>query len=143
MGDGKARQFTFTMDAKSVITFPSGDMKLPGPGFYEVTGLAWSGHGRIARVDVSSDGGKSWNIAALQDPIQPVCTTRFRFPWFWDGKPAILQSRCVDETGYLQPTLKQLVDLRGLAGPFGSVYHLNSIQSWAIAEDGGVSNVHA
>jgi sulfane dehydrogenase subunit SoxC len=143
MGDGKARQFTFTMDAKSVITFPSGDMKLPGPGFYEVTGLAWSGHGRIARVDVSSDGGKSWNIAALQDPIQPICATRFRFPWFWDGKPAILQSRCVDETGYLQPTLKQLVDLRGLAGPFGSVYHLNSIQSWAIAEDGGVSNVHA
>jgi len=142
MGDGRARQFTFVMDAKSVITFPSGDMKLPGPGFYEVTGLAWSGNGRIARVDVSSDGGKTWNLASLQDPIQPICGTRFRFPWLWDGKPAILQSRCVDETGYVQPTLKQLVDIRGLQGPFGSIYHMNAIQSWAVAADGGVSNVH-
>ncbi len=143
MGDGTARKFTFVMDAKSVITFPSGDMRLPGPGFYEVTGLAWSGHGKISRVDVSSDGGKSWNIAALQDPVQSICTARFRFPWFWDGKPAILQSRCTDETGYLQPTLKQLVDIRGANGPFGSIYHYNAIQSWAVAEDGSVSNVHA
>jgi sulfane dehydrogenase subunit SoxC len=143
MADGKARQFTFTMDAKSVITFPSGEMKLPGPGFYEVTGLAWSGRGKVARVDVSADGGKSWGVAALQDPPQPICTTRFRFPWFWDGKPAVLQSRCTDESGYLQPTLKQLVDLRGLNGLFGSIYHLNAIQSWAVAEDGSISNVHA
>lgn len=143
LGNGKARQFTFTMDAKSVITFPSGEMKLPGPGFYEVTGLAWSGRGRIERVEVSADGGRNWSLAALQGPIQPIATTRFRFPWLWDGAPAILQSRCVDETGYLQPTLKQLVDIRGLAGPLGSVYHLNAIQSWAVAADGSISNVHA
>jgi sulfane dehydrogenase subunit SoxC len=143
LGDGKARQFTFTMEAKSVITFPSGEMKLPGSGFYEVTGLAWSGRGRVARVEVSADGGRSWQLASLQEPILPLCTTRFRFPWFWDGRPAVLQSRCTDETGYVQPTLKQLVDIRGLNGPSGSVYHLNAIQSWAVAADGSVSNVHA
>ena len=103
--DGKARQFSFVMEAKSVITFPSGDMKLPGPGFYEVTGLAWSGRGRVQRVEVSTDGGKSWYLAALQEPILPICHTRFRFPWRWDGEPAVLQSRCQDETGYVQPTL--------------------------------------
>ncbi|HZB91949.1 MAG TPA: sulfite dehydrogenase [Stellaceae bacterium] len=143
LGNGKARQFTFTMEAKSVITFPSGEMKLPGPGFYEVTGLAWSGRGRVARVEVSSDGGRNWSLAGLQEPILPIAVTRFRFPWFWDGKEAVLQSRVTDETGYIQPTLKQLVDIRGLAGPFGSTYHLNAIQSWAVAPDGSVSNVHA
>jgi sulfane dehydrogenase subunit SoxC len=143
LADGKARQFSFTMESKSVITFPSGEMKLPGPGFYEVTGLAWSGRGRVARVEVSADGGKNWNLAALQDPVLPICTTRFRFPWFWNGQPALLQSRATDETGYIQPSLKQLADIRGLAGPFGSVYHLNAIQSWAVAGDGSVTNVHA
>ncbi len=141
---GKARQFSFTMEAKSVITFPSGEMRLPGPGFYEISGLAWSGRGRVKRVDVSKDGGKTWQLAALQDPVMPVCHTRFRFPWRWDGQPAILQSRCQDETGYTQPTIKQLVDARGLDGhaKFGSIYHLNGIQSWAVAADGGVTNVH-
>ncbi len=143
MGDGRARQFTFVMDAKSVITFPSGEMKLPGPGFYEITGLAWSGNGKVQRVEVSTDGGASWGLAGLQDPILPVSTTRFRFPWMWDGTPTVLQSRCTDETGYQQPTLKQLVDLRGLNGPFGSIYHLNAIQSWGVAADGSISNVHA
>jgi sulfane dehydrogenase subunit SoxC len=143
LGNGKARQFTFTMEAKSVITFPSGDMKLPAPGFYEITGLAWSGRGRIARLEVSVDAGRNWSLAALQEPILPICTTRFRFPWLWNGEPAVLQSRATDETGYIQPTLKQLVDIRGLAGPFGSVYHLNAIQSWAVAADGSVTNVHA
>src|SRR5499427_6071107 len=143
LGNGKARQFSFTMEAKSVITFPSGEMKLPGPGFYEITGLAWSGRGRIARLEVSVDGGKNWNLAALQDPVLPICTTRFRFPWFWNGQPSVLQSRATDETGYVQPTLQQLVEIRGLAGPFGSVYHLNAIQSWSVAADGSVSNVHA
>ncbi|MDH3638446.1 MAG: sulfite dehydrogenase [Gammaproteobacteria bacterium] len=140
---GKARQFSFTMEAKSVITFPSGEMKLPGAGFYEVTGLAWSGRGRVKRVEVSADGGKNWHLASLQDPILPVCHTRFRFPWFWDGQPAVLQSRCQDETGYIQPTIKQLVDVRGLGGgKYGSIYHLNGIQSWNVAADGSVSNVH-
>ena len=143
LSSGKARQFSFTMEAKSVITFPSGEMKLPGAGFYEVTGLAWSGRGRIKRVEVSTDGGTSWHVAELQDPVLPICHTRFRFPWSWDGKPAILQSRAQDETGYVQPTIGQLVDVRGLGGgKYGSIYHLNGIQSWAIAADGSVTNVH-
>ena len=140
---GIARQFSFTMEAKSVITFPSGEMKLPGPGFYEISGLAWSGRGRVKRVEVSTDGGKSWQLAELQGPVMPVCHTRFRFPWAWDGSETIIQSRCQDETGYVQPTIKELVDARGLdGGKYGSVYHLNGIQSWGIASDGSVANVH-
>ena len=84
---------------------------------------------------------KTWALAGLQDPVQSLSTARFRFPWIWDGKPAVLQSRCTDETGYIQPTLKQLVDIRGANGKFGSFYHLNAIFSWGIAEDGSVSNV--
>ncbi len=140
--NGKAVQFSFEMDAKSVITAPSGEMVLDGPGFYEITGLAWSGRGAIKRVDVSTDGGSTWQTAALQGPVLPICHTRFRAPWRWNGKPAILQSRCVDDTGYVQPTLGQLIEKRGLNGPLGSVYHLNSIQSWQVASDGKVSNVH-
>lgn len=139
---GKAVQFSFEMEAKSVITFPSGEMVLDGPGLYEITGLAWSGRGTIKRVDVSTDGGKSWRQAALQGPVLPICHTRFRIPWRWDGKEAVLQSRCVDDTGYVQPTLGQVIALRGLDGPLGSIYHLNAIQSWQVASDGKVSNVH-
>ncbi len=144
LNGGKARQFSFTMEAKSVITFPSGEMKLPGAGFYEITGLAWSGRGKVKRVEVSTDGGTTWANAELQTPVQPICHTRFRFPWKWDGKPAILQSRCQDETGYTQPTIQQLVDVRGLDGhaKFGSIYHLNGIQSWGVESDGSVKNVH-
>jgi sulfane dehydrogenase subunit SoxC len=137
--NGKARQFTFEMDAKSVITFPSGDMKLPGPGFYAISGLAWSGHGRIQSVDVSTDAGATWRPARIDSLREPMCTVRFSFPWMWDGKSAVLQSRCTDETGYIQPTLKQLVAIRGT----GSTYHLNAIQSWGVASDGSVTNVHA
>ena len=139
---GKARIFTFTMEAKSVITFPSGTMKLPGPGFYEVTGLAWSGRGKIARVEVSCDGGKTWNLAALQDPVLPICQTRFRFPWVWDGTAVVLQSRATDETGYTQPTHAQLIAERGPLEAPGMMYHMNAIQSWGIAADGSVKNVH-
>ena len=137
--DGKARLFTLEMDAKSVITFPSGAMKLPRPGFYEVTGLAWSGRGKVAKVEVSADAGKTWVEAALQGPILSKCHTRFRMPWIWDGNEAVLQSRCTDETGYTQPTLADLVKVRGTK----SVYHLNAIQSWHVAANGEVSNVHA
>jgi len=140
--NGKAVQFSFEMEAKSVITFPSGEMQLDGPGFYEITGIAWSGRGTVKRVDVSADGGKTWRQAALQGPVLPICHTRFRLPWQWNGGTAVLQSRCVDDTGYVQPTLGQLIALRGLDGPLGSVYHLNSIQSWQVASDGKVSNVH-
>lgn len=137
--DGRARQFSLEMDAKSVITFPSGDMRLPRPGYYTISGLAWSGRGRIQSVEVSIDGGRSWQPAQLDTAPEPVCTVRFSLPWLWDGKPAVLQSRCTDETGYVQPRLEELVALRGTS----SVYHLNAIQSWAVAADGSVSNVHA
>jgi sulfane dehydrogenase subunit SoxC len=140
--DGKAVQFSLPMEAKSVITSPSGEMVLDGPGFHEITGLAWSGRGTIRRVDVSVDGGRTWRRASLQGPVLPICHTRFRFPWMWDGGEAILQSRCVDDTGYVQPTLGQLIAVRGLNGPLGSIYHLNAIQSWHVAADGKVSNVH-
>ncbi|MEO5694958.1 MAG: sulfite dehydrogenase [Usitatibacter sp.] len=139
---GKAVQFSFEMDPKSVITSPSGEMMLDGPGFYEVTGLAWSGRGSVKRVEVSFNGGKTWRDAALQGPILPICHTRFRIPWQWDGKEAILQSRVTDSNGIVQPTLGQLIAVRGTNGPLGSIYHLNAIQSWLVANDGKVSNVH-
>lgn len=139
MPDGKARQFSLEMEAKSVITFPSGAMKLPRPGFYEITGLAWSGNGKIAKVEVSTDGGATWREAALDGAVLPKSHTRFRVPWTWNGEEAVLQSRSVDETGYVQPTLSELVAVRGL----NSVYHLNAIQSWHIATNGEVTNVHA
>ncbi len=142
MPNGKAVQFSFEMEAKSVITSPSGEMMLDEPGFHEISGLAWSGRGAIKRVEVSTNGGRTWQRAALDGPVLPICHTRFRFPWVWDGKPAVLQSRCVDETGYVQPTLGQLIAVRGLDGPLGSIYHLNAIQSWQVASDGKVSNVH-
>lgn len=143
MANGNARQFTLDMEAKSVITFPSGDMKLPGMGFYNISGLAWSGHGRIQSVDVSTDAGTTWYPARIDSLPEPMCTVRFSFPWMWDGKPAVLQSRCTDETGYIQPTLHQLIAIRGDNGPFGSIYHLNAIQSWSVAPDGSVTNVHS
>jgi sulfane dehydrogenase subunit SoxC len=143
LANGKARQFSMEMEAKSVITFPSGEMKLPGPGFYNVTGLAWSGRGRVQSIDLSVDGGQTWRPAQLNVVPEPICTVRFSYPWIWDGKPTILQSRCTDETGYIQPTLKQLIAIRGSHGPFGSIYHLNAIQSWAVDETGSVSNAHA
>src|SRR3954451_3584740 len=139
---GKARIFTFTMDAKSVITFPSGEMKLPGPGFYEITGLAWSGRGKIARVEVSTDGGQTWGLASLQEPVLAISQTRFRFPWIWAGAPATIQSRATDETGYTQPTHQQLIAERGPLEAPGMFYHMNAIQSWGIAADGSVKNVH-
>ncbi|OQW33174.1 MAG: sulfite dehydrogenase [Nitrospira sp. SG-bin1] len=137
MPDGKARQFTMVMEAKSVITSPSGGQQIQ-PGFLEIRGLAWSGRGRITEVEVSMDGGRSWRQAALQDPVLPKCHTRFHVPWRWNGEDVILQSRCIDETGYVQPDRAALVAVRGV----NSVYHYNAIQSWRIAADGLVSNVH-
>jgi sulfane dehydrogenase subunit SoxC len=139
MPDGKARQFAPVMEAKSVITFPSGEQKLPGAGMYEITGLAWSGRGAIRRVEASTDAGRTWREATLQTPVLRFAHTRFRLPWRWDGREAILQSRCTDETGYVQPTLAALVKVRGL----NSRYFLNAIQSWKVASDGAVTNVHA
>jgi sulfane dehydrogenase subunit SoxC len=139
MPDGRAWQFVFEMDAKSVITFPSGEMRLPGPGFYEIRGLAWSGRGRIAGVEVSTDGGKSWVAAELESPPEPICTVRFKLPWVWDGTAATLMSRSRDETGYVQPTRERLVAERGL----NAYYHYNGVQSWSVAPDGSVAHAPA
>jgi sulfane dehydrogenase subunit SoxC len=136
MPDGTARQFTFVMEAKSVITFPSGGLELRDHGFYEISGLAWSGRGRITGVEVSTDGGASWEQARLQEPILTKCLTRFRVPWRWDGGPARLQSRAIDETGYVQPKRPDLVAVRGL----NSYYHYNGIQEWQVAADGAITN---
>jgi sulfane dehydrogenase subunit SoxC len=138
MPDGKARQFMFVMEAKSVITSPSGGQRLPGPGFHEIRGLAWSGHGLVRRVEVSADGGKTWRNAKLQEPVLRFAHARFRLDWRWDGREAVLQSRCTDETGYVQPTLTELAKVRGL----NSFYHNNAIQGWKVAADGSVHNVH-
>jgi sulfane dehydrogenase subunit SoxC len=138
MPGGMARRFTFVMEAKSVITFPSGGQHLPGRGRYEITGLAWSGRGAVRRVEVSTDGGKTWHQAKLQEPVLRFAHVRFRFPWRWDGREAIVQSRCTDETGYVQPQLAELVKVRGLRSSF----HNNAIQSWKVGADGSVHNVH-
>ena len=139
MVDGTARQFTFMMDAKSVITFPAPDHRLKDRGFYEIAGIAWSGRGRIKRVDVSTDGGTTWREAHLQEPVLSRAVARFRLPWRWDGGDAMLQSRAVDESGYVQPTRAQLIAQRGL----NSQYHYNAVQSWKVSPAGEVTNVHA
>ena len=136
MPDGRARQFTFLMEAKSVITRPSGGHRLTQPGFYEISGLAWSGHGKVRAVDVSTDGGRNWQPAQLQEPVLSKCLTRFRLPWQWDGGPALLQSRATDESGYTQPTNHALVDVRGT----NSFYHYNGVHTWKLAPDGQVTN---
>lgn len=134
--DGKAREFTFYMEAKSIITSPSGGQRVHEKGFCEISGIAWSGRGKIARVDVSVDGGHTWQKAILQDPVLTKALTRFRLPWNWDGTQAVIQSRATDETGYVQPTLEELTAVRGLNG----VYHNNAITPWRIAETGDVTN---
>lgn len=138
LADGIARQFTFIMEAKSVITSPSGGQTIPSTGFHEISGIAWSGRGAITMVEVSTDGGKTWEEAELQEPVLPICLTRFRYPWTWDGKAGTIQSRATDETGYVQPTVEALVQARGL----NSTYHMNGIKTWAIAENGEVTNVY-
>jgi sulfane dehydrogenase subunit SoxC len=132
--DGKALQFNFVMEVKSVITFPSPGRQPKQPGFHEISGLAWSGRGRITRVEVSADGGASWREASLQEPVLPKCLTRFRLPWTWDGGPALLQSRATDETGDVQPTREHLLATRGTT----FVYHYNAIHTWRVAPGGEV-----
>lgn len=139
MPDGKAREFSFIMEAKSIITAPSGGQSIPSEGFVEITGIAWSGQGKVKRVEVSVDGGESWQEATLQEPVLNKAVTRFRFPWHWDGKEAVIQSRVIDETDYVQPTLEDLVAVRG----WNSVYHNNAITAWRIAETGEVTNARA
>jgi sulfane dehydrogenase subunit SoxC len=137
MPDGKARIFTYRMEAKSVITFPSGGQSLPGQGVYELTGLAWSGLGRIERVEITTDGGKTWADATLQEPRLPIAFTRFRLPWRFDGREAVIASRATDDTGYVQPSREALIAVRGT----NSVYHFNGTKFWRVRADGTVTNV--
>src|SRR3989442_1006111 len=132
--NGTARMFSFVMDAKSIITSPAYPATLPERGWWEISGLAWSGRGRVTRVDVSTDAGKTWAAAELQEPVLPKCHTRFCLPWNWDGREAMLMSRAVDETGYLQPTLAELRKVRGSGAP----YHFNNIRAWRVRGDGAV-----
>jgi sulfane dehydrogenase subunit SoxC len=137
MPDGRHRQFTSIQECKSVVTSPSGGQVLMDRGYYNVTGLAWSGRGKVRRVDVSFDGGRSWRRARLEQPVLSKALTRFNVDWSWDGSPAILQSRATDDTGYVQPRINQLRAVRGTR----SVYHNNAIQSWQVAASGEVFNV--
>jgi sulfane dehydrogenase subunit SoxC len=139
LNDEKAWQFVFPVEVKSVITRPAPGLALKGPGFYEISGLAWSGNGSIRQVDVSADGGQSWTPAGLQSPILPNAPVRFRAPWQWNGSPAVLQSRATDDTGMVQPTRAAFIAERGLRG----VYHYNAIASWRIDEKGEASNAYA
>jgi sulfane dehydrogenase subunit SoxC len=136
--NGKAWQFFYPMDVKSVITQPSPGLTMQGAGLYEISGLAWSAKGRIANVEVSADGGKSWAPAALQQPVLPIAFTRFRTAWTWNGGPATLQSRATDEAGNVQPSREQLIGERGNK----TLYHFNGITSWAVTEQGQVKHVY-
>jgi sulfane dehydrogenase subunit SoxC len=135
--DGLHRQYTNLQECKSVVTTPSGGQVLLDKGFYSITGLAWSGKGKIKKVDVSVDGGRNWRQARLETPVLSKALARFNIDWVWDGKPALIQSRAMDETGYVQPTYKQLRAVRGTR----SIYHNNAIQSWLVQENGEVKNV--
>jgi sulfane dehydrogenase subunit SoxC len=126
------------MDTNSVITRPSGGQKIAGgAGFVEISGIAWTGNGKIKRVEVSTDGGKTWIDAALEEPVLSRSLVRFRAPWVWDGKDAVIQSRATDETGYLQPTRDEIVEARGM----NSQYHYHGVKPWAVKADGSVTNV--
>jgi sulfane dehydrogenase subunit SoxC len=133
LADGSARQFSLTMDARSVITSPSYPQTIQ-KGFVEIRGIAWSGRGLIKRVDVSTDGGRTWKAATLQQPVLPKAHTRFRAEWQWDGRPSEILSRAVDESGYVQPEMAALRLARGRR----TRYHLNPVTGWTIAADGRV-----
>ena len=137
MPSGIHRQYTSIQECKSVITSPSGGQVLLDQGAHNITGLAWSGRGTVRRVDISVDGGRNWRAARLETPVLSKALTRFNLPWVWSGKPAILQSRAIDQTGYVQPTYAQLRAVRGTR----SIYHNNAIQSWQVGESGEVINV--
>ena len=134
MKGGHARQFSFVIDARSIITSPSYPQRVQ-PGWNEIRGIAWSGRGKIARAELSFDEGKTWHAAELQGPVLPKAHTRFRHPWKWDGREITVMSRAVDETGYVQPTQRELIEARGVGcGP----YHLNPITGWRIKPSGDV-----
>jgi len=137
MPDGQHRQYSSIQEVKSVITSPSGGQVLLDKGFFNVTGIAWSGRGKIGRVDVSVDGGKNWRTARLQTPVLDKCLTRFNIDWTWDGRDVILMSRATDSTGQVQASISAMRKVRGTR----SIYHNNAIQSWLVSPNGEISNV--
>jgi sulfane dehydrogenase subunit SoxC len=137
MESGKARQFTFVMDAKSVITSPSPQAPVRHKGFTVISGLAWSGRGKVTRVDVSRDGGKNWREARIDGLQLDKACVRFYAETEWNGGEMLLQSRAIDETGYVQPSKNDLRKVRGV----NSIYHNNGIQTWLVKPDGEVENV--
>ena len=132
--DGTARQFSFEVDAKSIITAPAHPDRLAGHGWRPITGLAWSGRGRIRAVEVSTDGGRRWHEAALLSPPQPKAHVRFQYMWEWTGDEHVLLSRAIDETGYVQPTRAQLLAARGI----GTDFHFNQVVGARVMADGRV-----
>ena len=139
MPDGKWRQFSFVMECKSVITRPSGGMNIK-PGIQEIQGFAWSGNGKIKAVDVTTDGGKTWREAVLEEPVLDKCLTRFRYNWNWAGGPANIASRAVDSTGYVQPTVQDIAKIRAIVG---FVQHHNGVFPWSVSASGEVKNAIA
>lgn len=135
--NGKSRRFTWVMDAKSIVTSPSPQSPLFYKGQNVLTGLAWSGRGKITRVDVTLDGGKNWVEARIEGPRLDKSLTRFYLDFQWDGKPLLIQSRAHDDIGYVQPTKQELREVRGN----NSIYHNNAIQTWHVKENGEVENV--
>ena len=132
---GKVEMFTFSMGPKSLITSPAYPTTLEGRGWFEISGLAWSGHGRIDSVEISVDGGGTWQSATLHEPILSKCATRFSFPWHRNGGSALLMSRATDETGLRQPTVSEARAGRGPA----TYYHNNVIRPWQVDADGRIT----
>jgi sulfane dehydrogenase subunit SoxC len=137
LANGTARQFTFVMDAKSIITSPSPQAPLRRKGFMVISGLAWSGRGKVARVDVSLDGGRNWREARIDGLNLDKACVRFYAETEWTGGEMLLQSRAIDQTGYVQPAKNDLRKIRGV----NSIYHNNGIQTWLVKGDGEVENV--
>ena len=138
-GDGKSLMFTYPMEVKSVITQPSHGMTLSGAGLHQISGIAWSGSGTIRKVEISTDGGRTWTKAPLSAPVLPRALTRFRLPWKWDGGAAVLKSRATDDTGAVQPERDQFVAEHGN----NAIFHYNGIQAWSVAASGEVKHVYA
>ena len=137
--DGRALMFTYPMEVKSVMTRPSHGMTLPGAGLHEISGIAWSGNGAIRKVEVSTDGGRTWINATLAAPVLPRALTRFRLPWKWDGRATVLKSRAIDDTGAVQPERDKFIAEHGN----NAIFHFNAIQAWSVAANGEVTHVYA
>jgi len=137
--DGTSLMFTYPMEVKSVITRPSHGMTLKGAGLYQISGIAWSGGGTITRVEVTSDGGRTWTAAPLSPPVLPRALTRFRLPWRWDGSASVLKSRATDDTGAVQPERDRFITDHG----HNAIFHCNAIQAWGVAANGEVKHVYA